>query len=202
VLDLCCGSGDFSALLVGRGYTVTGLEGSAEMLRFARERAPGAIFLHCDARAFDLPSQFDAVLSTFDSLNHILDAGELERVFANTYRALRPGGLFVFDLNMEDAFRAYWHSTWGAVEDTCTGITRGSYDSERRIGRADITVFRLESNGFWTRSDASVEERCYETEEVLDALRRAGFASPEAREAFELGMTDLALGRRFFFATK
>ena len=202
VLDLCCGSGDLSAFLVHRGYTVTGIDGSAEMLRFAREKAPAAMFLHHDARSFDLPAEFDAVLSTFDSLNHILKLDELEQVFRNVHRALRPNGLFFFDLNMEDAFEDQWRGIWGAVEETSVGLTRGSYDAHRRLGRADVTVFRKEENGMWSRTDVSVFERCYSQDEVTGALERAGFINVQARDAGELGMKELASGREFFFGNK
>jgi SAM-dependent methyltransferase len=202
ILDLCCGSGDLSAFLTHRGYIVTGIDGSAEMLRFAREKVPAAMFLHHDARSFDLPAEFDAVLSTFDSLNHILELDELEQVFRNAYRALRPNGLIFFDLNMEEAFEDQWRGTWGAVEETSVGLTRGTYDPRRRLGRADVTVFRKEDNGMWSRTDVSVYERCYSEEEVIGALERAGFVDIQARDAAELGMKELASGREFFFGTK
>lgn len=202
VLDLCCGSGDFTTRLLARGYSVTGIEGSARMLDFAREKAPGAVLLHQDARSFDLPPEFDAAFSTFDSLNHVLELPELCAVFANVARALRPGGLFVFDMNMEENFQSYWHGAWANVQDTEVGITRGSYDSSKQLGRADITVFRLESDGSWSRSDTSVMERCYAEREILSSLSRSGFSDVTAHEAWELGMRDLAIGRTFFFAVK
>ncbi len=203
VLDLCCGSGDLSALLVERGYSVTGIDGSCEMLACAREKAPGAVFLHADARAFDLPPEFDAVLSTFDSLNHVLELEELALVFANVHRALRGGGLFVFDLNMAEAFTTLWRGSWSSFEEQSVGITRGSYNAESGIGRADVTVFRREENGLWSRSDIAVLERCYSEGEISAAIQRAGFRDLEGRDAYELGMqTDVALGRKFFFAIK
>ncbi len=202
ILDLCCGSGDLTAFLIHRGYTVTGIDGSAEMLRYAREQAPAAAFLHHDARSFDLPPEFDACLSTFDSLNHMLEIDELEQVFRNVHRALKPNGLFVFDLNMEEAFEDQWRGTWGAVEDDSVGLTRGTYDAHRRLGRADVTVFRKEAGGMWSRTDTSVYERCYTEHEVTGALGRAGFVDIQAREAGELGMKELAAGREFFFGTK
>src|SRR5918997_7163223 len=53
ILDLCCGTGYTCAELTKRGFEVTGLDGSKEMLRHARRRAPGARFMLADARAFD-----------------------------------------------------------------------------------------------------------------------------------------------------
>ncbi len=86
VLDLCCGTGQLAKVLTEKGYKVTGIDGSAEMLRYAKINAPDAEFINEDARTFKLPSIYDAVFSTFDSLNHILKAAELLRTFKNTYK--------------------------------------------------------------------------------------------------------------------
>src|SRR5512138_1996823 len=63
VLDLCCGTGHLAACLTRRGFRVTGLDGSAEMLRFAGENAPRADFVRADARSFSFSQPFDAVVS-------------------------------------------------------------------------------------------------------------------------------------------
>ncbi len=200
VLDVCCGTGDLSRALAARGYRVTGIDGSEEMLHFARERTPDAEFVMADARCFSIDSRFDAAISTYDSLNHILQIEELESAFSSVRRALAPGGLFFFDLNTEAAFDNVWHGSFGTVEETAAGITRASYDAVRKLGRVDLTLFRLEGDR-WLRSDVAVIERCYPVEHVTAALGRAGFESIEARDAWELGMRgDTAIGREFFFA--
>jgi len=60
VLDLCCGDGRLTALLVKRGFAVTGLDGSEQMLTYARQRCPAVPFLLGDARDFELPARFHA----------------------------------------------------------------------------------------------------------------------------------------------
>ena len=92
VLDLCCGTGHLSARLAARGYDVLGADGSIAMLRQARARVPGVAFWCSDAAALGCGPVFDAVLCTFDSLNHVLDPDALADVFAGVRRALRPGG--------------------------------------------------------------------------------------------------------------
>ena len=52
ILDLCCGTGWLSAALGRRGFRVTGLYGSEDMLRFARANASQAAFVAADARRF------------------------------------------------------------------------------------------------------------------------------------------------------
>ncbi len=203
VLDVCCGSGDLTLSLVERGYVVTGLDGSEQMLAHARRRAPQARFLLEDARAFSLAPQFEAALSTFDSLNHVLALEELESVFTNVAGALVAGGLFVFDLNMQEAFTTLWRGSFCSIEDEAAGITFGSYDPEARLGRATVTLFRKKEGDLWRRSDVTVLERCYTAEEVTESLTRAGFGEVDSRDAWELGMRgDIAVGRTFFFAVR
>jgi SAM-dependent methyltransferase len=203
VLDVCCGSGDLGRVLVEHGYKVTGIDGSAEMLVYARSNAPGAAFHLADARDFDLGLRFDAALSTFDSLNHLLTLSELESVIENVHCALVPRGLLVFDLNMEEAFTTMWRGSFSSVEETAVGITNGSYDAVEKIGRAQVTLFRPDGTDVWRRSDITVLEKCYTAEEVTSALEGVGFESIETRDAWELGMRgDIALGRTFFFATR
>lgn len=201
VLDLCCGCGNLAVVLLAQGFQVTGIDGSARMLEFARERAPEAEFLIADARTFRFNAAFDAVLSTFDSLNHVLRLEELEAVFRNVHAALRKGGLFVFDLNMLESFETMWRGDMADVQDNAVAVTRGRYDPDQRLGRAEVTMFRLD--GGWQRSDVTVFERCYSEDEVCAALERAGFHDLLALDARDGGMRgDTGLGRSFFFAVK
>lgn len=69
ILDLSCGSGQLAQHLLRKRYKVTGIDGSKEMLRFARENAPGGEFIVTDAGYFEFLSIFDAVVSTNCVLN-------------------------------------------------------------------------------------------------------------------------------------
>src|SRR5688572_24093588 len=77
LLDVCCGTGQLCRALTDLGYRVTGVDGSQEMLRFARDNAPGADFVYADVREFRTGQRFDTAVSTFDSLNHMLTLDDL-----------------------------------------------------------------------------------------------------------------------------
>ena len=96
VLDVCCGSGHVTKELVKRGYQVTGVD-SAALIAQARTDLPQVDLRVQDARLMQLPMRYDAALSTFDSLNHILCIDELRQVFERVHSVLAPSGLFVFD---------------------------------------------------------------------------------------------------------
>jgi len=200
VLDLCCGSGHLSRHLVGRGFIVTGLDGSEELLKYARANVPAGRFLAGDARRFSMPGEFQAALCTFDSLNHVLEREALTAVFANVGDALRPGGEFLFDLNMEEAYRTMWGRMSAEVEPDNVCIVRGRYLAEERLGRTKITTFRLADG--WKRADTVLYQRCYSSEEVLASLEEAGFKDVlvyDARRDLQI-VDDIGVGRMFFLA--
>jgi len=101
ILDLCCGTGQIAQQLLTKGYRVTGLDGSEAMLHYARENAPTGQFILGDARLFEFPPTFHAVISTNATFNHVMNLEELKSVFHNVYAALLDNGFFLFDLNME-----------------------------------------------------------------------------------------------------
>ncbi|HEY90994.1 MAG TPA: class I SAM-dependent methyltransferase [Dehalococcoidia bacterium] len=203
ILDLCCGTGQLAGTLTALGYRVTGLDGSPEMLKFAHENAPDAEFIKADARTFELPEQYDAVVSVFDSLNHVMSLEELTAVFRNVFAVLRESGYFFFDLNMEAGYGLTWNDNFGIVEDDHLCIVRTSYDPDEKVARFDTTIMLLEDD--WKRKDITLFQKCYPAAEVISALENAGFVSIDSYSHHEReGLTGLTgdADRGFFICRK
>ncbi|SFH83910.1 class I SAM-dependent DNA methyltransferase [Albimonas pacifica] len=144
VLDLCCGSGRMMAPMLARGFAVSGLDLSADMLRLAARNAPGAELRHGDARDFHYESPFAGAVCASASLNHIRDLDELERVFRAVHAALEDGGLFVFDINHPAQMAKHWQGRTAAGEiaaDHAWSITP-RYAPERAEGAFRVDLFR------------------------------------------------------------
>jgi SAM-dependent methyltransferase len=204
ILDLCCGTGQMAQELSDRGYKITGLDGSAEMLKFARKNAPGASFIRDDARSFILPAEFDAAISVFDSLNHVMELKELASVFKNVFNCLKPGGIFLFDMNTRQQFLKNWQGFYGIAEDDMVALLAQDYNSRKRTGTIDFTVFLLEDND-WKCSDFKMMQKWYPIEEIVSAVQSAGF-SDIATYTFtvQTGLTELTkkAWRGFFLCQK
>jgi SAM-dependent methyltransferase len=200
ILDLCCGAGQISRGLTERGYRVTGVDGSEAMLEFARANAPSAEFIRADARDFRLPDKFHAVISAFDSLNHVMELRELKMVFRKVHAAMEDSGLFLFDLNLEDESERLAGSL-DMVEDDNVCVVRASYKPEEKLKRYDVTMFRLE-DASWRRSDLTLFQRYYAPDDVIAALADCGFSrvkTYDARREFGFTISD---GRMFYLARK
>jgi len=201
ILDLCCGTGQLAQALAQRGYQVAGIDGSEEMIRLARMNAPDVEFVVEDARIFSLPAVYHAVVSTYDSLDHIMSLEELSRVFRNVYGCLQQGGVFLFDLNTEQGYKARWRSSFGIVEDDHVCVVRTSFDEDEKVGRTAITIFRLDGV-VWHRSDVTLLQRCYSEPEIRSVLERTGFTDIQTFDAqYDLG-SSREVGRIFFLGRK
>ncbi|HEX4231749.1 MAG TPA: class I SAM-dependent methyltransferase [Bryobacteraceae bacterium] len=200
VLDVCCGSGHVTRELVRRGYHVTGVDASTELLARARAELPAVDFRMMDARHLILNREYDAALSTFDSLNHVLSLIGLRQVFAGVLKALKPGGLFVFDMNLEEAYLADLKQWSVTARDEDVSLVRGTYDTATKIASTELIWFKRQAGSdLWERHRSLVEERCYKQQEVVQALAETGFVSIEAAAATDCGVAaDLGYGRIFY----
>lgn len=170
------------------------------MIALARQNAPAAAFVVADARSFRLGRRVGCVVSTFDSLNHVMTIGELEAAFGCVFAALEPGGQFVFDLNMEAGYLECWEGTFSIVEDEEVLVAASSYDPDARVGKVHLTMFRRRRDeSGWDRRDLVLTQRCYPEAAVVAALGRAGFSAAEVLDAAAIDPS-WQPGRSFFVA--
>ncbi|RJP78430.1 MAG: class I SAM-dependent methyltransferase [Candidatus Zixiibacteriota bacterium] len=100
ILDLGCGTGRHAVALARRGFQVTGLDLSAEMLARAQAAAQAAgvnvEWIQADAARFSLPNKYDAAIGLCEGSLGLLGQGDdpIEQplaILGNISRALKPG---------------------------------------------------------------------------------------------------------------
>ena len=164
VLDLGCGTGNHAVPLVERGYTVTGIDRSAEMLARAEKKAAtlansGNLTLQCgDIRDLHLDKKFDAVLIMFAVLGYQLSNEDVIATLMTARRHLSPGGLLVFDVWYGPAVLSDRPSQRVKVVNTDSGqvlrTSSGVLDTRRHLCHVNYLLWVLEGE----RLVRSVEE--------------------------------------------
>ncbi|NWK70141.1 class I SAM-dependent methyltransferase [Bacillus paramycoides] len=175
ILDLCCGTGHLTKILIDNNFIVTGIDGSAQMIAHARKNAPDATFIVDDARYFKVDEQFHYVVSAGDSLNHIMKLDELKNTFHKVYAALYDGGSFAFDMNMDKGFLENWSASFHISEREYVCTIDSTYDSENKRADMNFILFKRDTNNIWKRSDFSFKEACYSKDEIINSLKSVGF---------------------------
>jgi SAM-dependent methyltransferase len=145
-LDLCCGQGNVSAALLGRGCRVTGVDFSPAMLAFAHERAPQATLMEADAQALPFAAaEFDIVVSNF-GVCHIPDQ---PRALAEARRALRSGGKFAmtvwYGLDVSPCFAAVYKAIKNHGDPN---VSMPAGPDFHQFARSDVALRLLSDAGF------------------------------------------------------
>ena len=182
VLDLGCGTGKLTVEMSKRGYDMTGVDGSPEMLTVARDRAEGLglsekiLFLCQDMTDFELYGTVEAVVSTMDCMNHLLTRKELEACFSLVHNYLSPNGLFLFDLNSPYKFRQVYGERSYLFEDKNNYCTwQNAFREGSGICDFYISLFQREKDGRYRRTDACQREKMYPLATVRTLLKKTGF---------------------------
>lgn len=177
-LDLACGTGSLTLELKKLGVDVYGIDGSADMLSVALQKAAEAdeqiLFLCQKMQSIDLYGTIDTCVCTLDSINHMTNINDVRKTFERVSLFMNKGGVFVFDVNTKykhkevladnvfvfdtDDVYCVWQNT--PVEDDLTEIT--------------LDFFIPEGNNY-IRVSENFSERAYSVEELKELLTDAGF---------------------------
>lgn len=108
-LDIGCGAGGrFVRRMRDKGYAITGLDVSEQMLELARQTHPNETFLHQDITTWETTNTFDFILA-WDSLFH-LPLKSQKPVLEKLCTLLAPNGILIYTLgDAEGEHTDQWH---------------------------------------------------------------------------------------------
>ena len=181
-VDLACGTGSVTVLLAQAGLQVTGVDLSEEMLTVAVQKAQELedppLFVCQDLAQLRLPRGVDLAVCALDSLDYITDPGSCAEAIRRVYKALNPGGIFVFDVNTPEKLRAMDGQVFLDEDDDVYCVWRGEFDEAANICSYGMDLFQREGE-VWHRSFEEHREYAYSQDQLTGYLKAAGFTHIE-----------------------
>lgn len=178
LVDLGCGTGTFSVLLARRGYDVVGVDASEEMLAVAQQKADEAgvslRLYHQSITDVVLDAPVDGVLAMCDTFNYLTEDGALTQALARVAELLRPGARGVFDMHTELRLQEIGSETYADDLDDVAYIWQSEYDPQHKVCTMYLTLFEAVGEALYRRYDEVHVERAYSSDEVEEAVGKAG----------------------------
>ncbi|MBQ8322759.1 MAG: class I SAM-dependent methyltransferase [Clostridia bacterium] len=201
-LDVGCGGGWFTRAFTRAGYRMTGMDVSPQMLDCAQRKAlkEGARgeYILGDIAAKKPPKRFDFATAINDCVNYI-PKNKLPSAFKNVAGALGKNGVFLFDISSPRKFENKIANTVSADDrEDVTYLSFNRVEGDKAI--MDVTLFARRADGAFTRTDETHVQYIYTEEEIVSALKEAGF-TPLAVEG-HLGEDKTTSDRLCFLAKK
>ena len=192
-MDLACGTGVLCEILKKAGMEVWGMDFSEGMIDIARQGSEGIHYDVADMITYRPEKQFDLVTCTGDAVNHIPALSDVEKIFANVYAYLAPGGYFVFDLLNEGEVSDSEPFEMDFGEDQHIWFQM-SRPGEKKVNLT-IRVFEKGEPAF----EETIRETIHDPRMILQLLENQGFA--EVRCADRL-LEDSGAGTTWFVTAR
>ncbi len=174
IIDLGCGTGTLSFILMKKGVDVIGVDNSPLMLSEARNKAMemglNPLLLCQDISELDLYGTAEGAISTLDCLNHITDIKTLEKVFYRLKFFVEPGGLFIFDVNTPYKHKEILSGATFVrdMDEVYCVWQNGVCDDELKVS-ISLDIFSQDDDGRYSLSTENFVERAY-TEDQLNGI--------------------------------
>ena len=176
--DLACGTGSVAVLLAKDGMQVTAVDMSEEMLCVASQKAQQLdnppVFVCQQLQKLRLPRGVDLAVCALDSLDYITDPDDCAEAIRRIYKALNPGGIFIFDVNTPEKLKAMDGQVFLDEDEDVYCVWRGDFDEETNICSYGMDLFQR-SGDIWYRSFEEHREYAYSQKQLTQFLKAAGF---------------------------
>ena len=181
-VDLACGTGSVAIRLAKLGMQVTAVDLSEEMLCIASQKAQGMenapTFVCQPLQKLYLPRAVDLAVCALDSMDYITDPEDCRQAIHRVYKALNPGGCFIFDVNTPEKLRAMDGQVFLDENENTFCVWRGEFDEKTNILSYGMDIFQRQGN-LWHRSFEEHLEYAYTANQLTGWLKEAGFTKIE-----------------------
>lgn len=204
-VDLACGTGSVAIQLAMRGMSVIGVDMAPDMLTVASQKAQELenppLFVCQALQNLTLPRGVDLAVCALDSLDYITDPGDCAQAIRRVYKALNPGGVFIFDVNTPEKLRAMDGQVFLDEDDDVYCVWRGEFEEQTNICSYGMDLFQRQGT-IWRRSFEEHREYAYSREQLTCYLKNVGFTHIEVYADREFVPPRVGEQRIYFKARK
>ncbi|WP_409270729.1 class I SAM-dependent DNA methyltransferase [Neobacillus sp. SCS-31] len=207
LLDLGCGTGELSLRFAQQGFSVTGVDLSADMLSVARAKSEDAgfsiPFYEQDMAQLEVPGNYGIIGIFCDSLNYLRTEEEVKSTFLHAASHLSHGGLLIFDVHSTDKIEnGFVNKSFSLNGDRVSYIWDSFSGDEPYSVEHEISFFVLdESDGRYDRFDEVHYQRSYQVEDYRGWLTEAGLTVVSITADFK-NSSPVSDSERIFFVAK
>ena len=180
VCSLACGTASLEIELTKRGYNITAVDLSEDMLCIAKAKSEkervDIRFTHQDMSCFSLYSKADLFICMLDSVNYLDSKQKVSGMLSRVYDYLNDGGIFVFDVNSKYKFENIYADNAYILQDE--GIFCGwenYYSKNTKKCYFYLSVFEKNADGTYNRYDEVQTEYMYTQKALTELCLNAGF---------------------------
>lgn len=205
ILDVGCGTGQITRRLSRKGYQMTGVDLSEDMLIEAAN-APGndannIQWIKQDIRELSGFEEQELVVSFCDVINYLTEEADVKQTFQAIYDSLAKDGQFIFDVHSVSHVEVMSDNLYSEVHDDYSYIWFCDRGDDHGEMYHDLTFFIKEGDCF-KRYDEQHHQKTYQATVYEKWLTDIGFSNVTIYKDFEttpMHLNEESTSDRLFF---
>lgn len=207
ILELACGTGNITVPLKKRGYEITAIDRSLEMLSQAQQKAADLKlkidFYQQDMMNLEIQERYNTILCLCDGVNYILDIEDLQAFFRNVFDQLKEDGVFIFDISTYYKLgKILGGNTYGEDLGDLTYLWENYFCEKDETVEMDLTFFQLNRAGLYEKHKEFHVQKAYRHQAMLSLLKEIGFSTVESYHELSFDQPKEDSHRIFFICRK
>lgn len=199
-LDICCGTANFLSTINESDIVCFGTEIDKSMIDYSKEKYPSLTFeLTKNIHDFNFKTKFDLITCNHDMVNYLENFDEWVMLFKNAIKHLSKHGIFIFDFYTKNKLKDWNETTFSSNDqlDCLLNIKSGLFDK---------TVFSytyyINYEDYMIKTKSITTECYYETEQIVEALKKVGFKNITLVDENLNALTDISNAKRIHVIAK
>lgn len=194
ILDVACGTGNFTSELKKLRYSIEGCDISDGMLRIAKKKFPKIKFFKADMRKLD-NKKYDVILCMFNAIGH-LNKDELQKTI-NEFN--KKSNVIIFDIiNFNFMEKKFIKNEFIDKCKESNGIkfvrfNNNSLDKKNKIMNINQSTL-IQKNNVIKRINESWQMKIYTKEDIKEILNKAGFKIKKIMTFSDKGLKNFSKG--------
>lgn len=173
--ELACGTGNITTRLASRGYKMTGVDISPDMISVAKAKSNGVEYICSDMSKLTLNKKYDALLCMIDGFNYLITPKSVINTFKIVKEHLSDNGVFIFDISsrykLENIIgdETFIHSEYDVFYSW-----ENRYIKKHNLSDMLLNFF-VRNGEEYTRFEERHIQRGWSVAEIKAMLKKAGF---------------------------
>ncbi|TDL34479.1 class I SAM-dependent methyltransferase [Jeotgalibacillus sp. S-D1] len=209
LMDVGCGTGEWTLKIAQEGFEVTGIDLSDSMLAVASNKAQEAgvaiEFFQQDMAEASGFEAFDIITIFCDSLNYLETEDEVKSTFHHMHKLLNPGGLFLFDIHSIYKMDTLFIDQSFTYDDGEVAYIWNSFSGDHPYSvEHELSFFVLEDEerDSYIRFDELHKQRTYTIQTYKALLEETGFTVEGITADFSPSLSPSDESERIFFTCR
>ncbi len=179
IIELACGTGNITNRMAKKGYNITGIDMSEQMLTIAKKKAHdmGLLvdYINQDMTEFNYSKKADCILCLCDGINYIIDEKKLLETFERIYATLEDRGVFIFDISSYYKLsEILGNNIFAENLEDISYIWENYFEPAESICELELTFFLRKGNLFEKFNEIHYQ-RAYKKNELIELLHEVNF---------------------------